>query len=78
MAIPSERASAPPRRAQRSPSRPPRPLVRSSSWHGDPNQISRFEAPPREEHDGEWLRRVPRERQRGAGDHAGHPDGPRF
>ena len=75
---PHRSRSAPPRRAQRSPSRPPRPLVRSSSWHGEPNQMSRFEAPPREEHDGEWLRRVPRERQRGAGDHAGHPDGPRF
>eukprot|EP00076_Gallus_gallus_P033558 XP_024999096.1 probable E3 ubiquitin-protein ligase RHC1A [Gallus gallus] len=70
--------SAPPGRVQRSPSRPPRPLVRSSSWHGEPNQRSRFEAPPPDDEDGEWLRRVAQERQAGAGDRARQPDGPRL
>lgn len=70
--------SVPPRREQRSRSRSPRPLVRSSSWHGDPNQRSRFEEPPREDEDREWLRRVARERQMGAGEHARRPDRPRF
>ncbi len=75
---PLQSRSAPPGRVQRSPSRPPRPLVRSSSWHGEPNQRSRFEAPPPDDEDGEWLRRVAQERQAGAGDRARQPDGPRL
>lgn len=70
--------SVPARSPPRSRSRSPRRLVRSSSWHGELNQRSRFEESPREDEDREWLRRVARERQMGAGEHARHPDGPRL